>query len=192
MSVKYKILNLDKVLKKIEDLFDSDVRNDQLMNDIGEFTKLRIQAETRRGKDLTQGFNVKQPRLADSTIRIRQLIAQGKIKSGNKFYFKPDKTFFDPSTSNLTASGQMLESLKEKVTKKGEVIVEPTGSRDNFGNVDSSIKTNKALAIELANRRTENAPRGRTFLGLDEKGIKRIKKLILDEVRRFKRRRGFR
>lgn len=185
MKINVEVINLDKVLKEIEDLLNEDIRNSKLMQEIGDFAKLRIQAETRRGNDLTQGLNVKQPMLSAFTVKVRSFVAQGKIRPGSKYYFKPDGTFFHPSMSNLTASGQMLESLQSKVLKTGEVIVEPTGIRDDYGGVDSEIKTNKDLANDLASR-------GRTFLGLDEKGIKRIKKMILDEVRRFKRRRGFR
>lgn len=184
MAFKVKILNIDKVLNKIEELFDKDVRNKELMEEIGDFSVTRIQAETRLGNDLTKQTKSKQPRLADSTIRIRKLVEAGKIKPGNRFYFKPDGTFFQPTKSNLTATGQMLESLDGRVTRVGEVVVEPTGSRDGSLQVDSEFKTNKALARDLADR-------GRVFLGLDAKGVKRIKKLILDEVRRFKRRRGF-
>jgi hypothetical protein len=184
MGFKVKILNMDAVLKKIEDLLDNDVRNKELMTDIGDFSKLRIQAETRLGKDITGKSVGKQRDLLPPTIRIRRAVKEGKIKPGNKFYFKPDGTFFQPSKSNLTATGQMLESLDGRVTKKGEVVVEPTGTRDASLQFDSGFKTNKALAKDLADR-------GRVFIGMDVKGIKRIKKLILDEVRRFKRRRGF-
>lgn len=185
MSFKVRVLNLDKVLGKIEDLLMKDAINQSLTDDITNFVTTRVVAETRKGRDLSQDGK-SQPSLKGSTIAIRARNASGKTKTTSPTYFKPDKTFFRIDFSNLTATGQMLESIKGRFVKSTrEIIVEPTGNRDPSLQNNSEFKTNKALAKDLASR-------GRTFLGLDRVGIQRVRKLILEEIIKFKKRRGFR
>lgn len=185
-----KVMNLKKVLKQVEDFINEDIRkSSSLLEDIGDFAVKRIQAETRLGKNLNRSQNTtsarKQPDLSEATKNFRERLAAGKVKITHPWWFKPDRSFFKPTKSNLTATGQMLDSLEGKVTRsKGEVVVVPTGTRDSGLQNDNTIKTNVGVAKELASQ-------GRTFLGLDKLGMQRIRKLILDEVRRMKRKRGF-
>lgn len=178
-NFKVKILNINAVLSKVQKVFTEDIYDSKLLENIKDFTILRVQAETRKGKSLPDDSTQKP--LTQGTIRIREAVQKGKIKSDSDYYFKPDPTFFKPKKSNLTASGQMLDSLTGKITKSdGTIVVTPSGSRT--GN-NTDIKTNVALAKDLASR-------GRRFLGLDTTGVKRVRKLVLDEIRRFKRKRG--
>lgn len=185
MAFKVKILNLDSVLKRIENLFEKDAINEKLITDITELVTTRVVAQTRSGKDLSRDGKP-QPALSESTIRIRYRNFYGKTKPDAPTYFKPDKQFFRIDFSNLTATGQMLDSIKGRFVKSTkQIIVEPTGNRDPSLQNNSEFKTNKELAKDLANR-------GRTFLGLDRVGIQRVRKLILEEIIKFKKRRGFR
>lgn len=185
MAFKVKILNVDSVIKRIENLFEKDAINDGLIKDITEFVTTRVVAETRSGKDLSRNRKP-QPDLTDGTVSIRARNFYGKTKPENPTYFKPAKQFFRIDFSNLTATGQMLESIKGRFIKSTrDIIVEPTGNRDPSLQNNSEFKTNKALAKDLASR-------GRTFLGLDRVGIQRVRKLILEEIIKFKKRRGFR
>jgi hypothetical protein len=184
-----KVLNIKQVLKKIEDLLEKDVISKELLSDISDFSVQRVQAETRKGNDLTGSSDIasakKQPDLSQATKNFRRRLLKGTVRETHSWWFDPDPTFAKSDKSNLTATGQLLESLRGRITSsKGEVVVSPTGSRDSKRQNDNSIKTNVALAKDLASR-------GRTFLGLDKLGIKRIRKMILDEIRRFKKRRGF-
>lgn len=189
MAVKVRILNLKKVMDRLKSLFDEDLRNSELLTGISDFAVLRIQAETRKGNDLSRSESitgaVKQPPLSPAYERFRKNLADGKVSPDHPWWFDPDSTFMRPEKSNLTATGQMLDSLKGKVSKAdAEIIISPTGARDSNRQNDTAIKTNIALTKDLASR-------GRTYLGLDKLGVQRIRKMILDEVRRFKRRRGF-
>lgn len=77
--------------------------------------------------------------------------------------------------SNLTVTGQLLDSLTAKIDlKNSEIIIMVSGTR-SWG-VDKG-KTNQSVANKLARM-------GYEFLGMDERGIKRIKKIVLDEFRR--------
>jgi hypothetical protein len=182
LKFKVKILNIDSVLKKIENLVTNDLYDSSLLQDIQDFSILRIQAETRKGKSLP--YDANQQPLANSTVNIRTQISKGKIKPDNPDWFKPDPTFFKPKKSNLTSTGQMLESLKGSITKSdGTIVVKPTGSRDPSLSNSKEFTTNISLAKDLALR-------GRKFLGLDALSVKRIRKMVLDEIRRLKKKRN--
>ena len=103
----------------------------------------------------------------------------------------PPPSFFRSLVSQITQSGQLLDSLKADINQnRGTITVEPTGSRQEIKYVwtktgkpvkfltdDSPITDNKELASDLKRR-------GFTFLGMDKKGLKRIRRLVLDEIRR--------
>ena len=184
MSFKVKILNIDSVLKQIEELFVKDVLNKQTFEEIKDFSVLRIQAETRKGNDLTTGG--KQKALSEVTKSFRKDLVGAEINTEtDSWWFDPDPVFFKPSKSNLTATGQMLESLRGRVSNLyGTITISPTGTRNPKRQNNNEIKTNAELAKDLGYR-------GRKFLGLDDIGIRRIRKMILDKIRRFKKSRNF-
>lgn len=192
MGFKVKILNVDKVVERVNKLFDDDVlRDSQLTDQIGEFAVERVRAQTRSGKDLTAANGSGQLPLSNATVQIRQDIATGKITRNNPKtgkldprWFSPDPTFFKPKKSNLTATGQLLGSLVYEKKSNGVIIIKPSGQRSTELDNSTEFNTNEELAKSLASR-------GRTFLGLDDKGIQRVKRIILDQLRRFKARRGF-
>ncbi len=189
MSIKVKILNVNQILRKIERVMKDDLKGSGVFEDIKNFTVLRIQAETRKGNDLTGSSDLasakRQPSLSPAYKGFRKKLAQGKVSEDHPWWFEPDPTFMRPDKSNLTATGQLLDSLSGRVNKStNEIIVTPTGTRDQTKQAKGGFSTNVALAKDLAER-------GRTFLGLDALGVKRIKKFILDEIRRIKKQRGF-
>jgi hypothetical protein len=87
-------------------------------------------------------------------------------------------------------TGQLMESIVGRMRARlGQIEITVDGDREpteirsaktgkliQFNNQDE-ITTNKGLARKLADN-------GRTFLGLDEKGVQRIRKMALDEIRR--------
>lgn len=187
MAVKSKVevKNVSRVLKSVEKLFDEATKREEFLIKIRDFAVKRIQAETRKGKDLSQDGAL-QPDLSDFSVAIRGLVASGKWKMRPG----PGRPFFRADFSNLTLSGQMLSSLVGfmrarlgviEITVEGkrdpiEFVVAKTGKVVNFRNKDQ-ITTNKGLVRSLADR-------GRTFLGMDRKGVERIRRMVLDEIRR--------
>lgn len=183
-SINVKLKNLDKVLKNIQDVFDRDLVRQGMLEKIRDFAVLRIQAETRKGKDLSRDGKEQDP-LSDNTISIRRAVASGKRGPDKYGGFIPDKTFFRVTKSNLTSTGQLLDSLEGDVDRENiQITIGPSGSRDASLQYDNKIRTNIELAKDLAKR-------GRTFLGLDSTGVVRIKKMVLDEIRRIVVNRGF-
>jgi hypothetical protein len=186
---KVQIRNVKSVLKAIETAFTEGIRKSDLYDQIGRFSVERIQQETRKGRDLSkEGAPIKDT--SDATKNIKQLIEQGVIK------MNPAKPlFFRSGKSQVTQTGQLVDSLKADIEfRKGEITVAPEGSREPATYTwsksgkpvdflsDDQVQSNQALAKDLADR-------GFTFLGMDKKGIKRIRRLVLDEIRRLIRRR---
>jgi len=182
-----KIKNVKSVLAAVEALFKDGLRKSQVYADIGKFSVERIQAETRKGRDLSnEGSPIKDTE--DSTKGIKELIERGVIK------MNPSRPlFFRSKKSQITQTGQLLDSLAAEIkSRSGEVVIAPSGSREptkyvwsktgkpiDFLNQDQ-VQSNKGLASNLASR-------GFTFLGMDKKGIKRIRRIVLDEIRRIVR-----
>lgn len=160
---KVKINNLKTVFEGIKKIFKESIERKDKLDQIKEFVVKRIQAETRKGFDLSRD-GAPQPDLSDGYVRMRERFQEtGEIDL--------DRKFFRPEKSNLTLTGQLLSSLNGTVSEKNrtiEVFVE--GSRNDG-------TTNSKVAKDLADR-------GRTFLGLDEKGVTRIRKMVLDEIRK--------
>ncbi len=185
---KVEIKNVKSVLKAIEASFTDGLGKSDLYERIGRFSVERIQQETRKGRDLSnEGKPIQDT--ADSTKDIKALIERGVIKMN-----KPKPLFFRSGKSQITQTGQLLDSLKADVNKN-EIVISPEGERDkteyvwvksgkpvDFLNNDQ-VQSNKELAKDLAQR-------GFTFLGMDKTGIKRIRRLVLDEIRRLIRKRG--
>jgi phage gpG-like protein len=161
-----KFINLDVVLKNLREVFKDTPKNKQMLGEIGLFALDRIYRSTKSGKSLALNGQ-KNPSLSPGYINWR------------KTYDGPKGEFFSPTRSNLTLTGQLLNSLMLKILPdRGAVTVSPTGNRDD------GEMTNQDLAKKLKNE-------GRPFLGMDETGQQRIKKLVLDEIRRQKKRKGF-
>lgn len=84
--------------------------------------------------------------------------------------------FFSPNKSNLTLTGQLINSLKGRSNFRTQrITVKPTGSRSD------GLK-NEEVAGDVAKN-------GRPFLGLDEKGRQRIIQIVKRDLRRQIRRR---
>ena len=168
------IKNTKSVFNVIEKALSESVQ-DSLFNKIEKYSVTRIQQQTRLGKDLVnKGV---QPNLSKSYIKLRERVAAGKIGRVST------SKFFEPDRSNLTLSGQLLDSVFAKTNQGAKTVTigvsgvrKPTGLEKYFKN-SKSIKTNAELAKDLESR-------GRFFLGLDVMGVQQIRRFALEEIRR--------
>jgi hypothetical protein len=180
MAKKVKVKNLKEVFLGVQALYFDDTAKRQIfLNEQAKFLRDRIVAETRKGKDLSRK-GVSQPPLSQGYINWRRKLKDGKAP--NRENIKPHPIFFSPSFSNLTLTGQLLDSVQWFVNERRKFFeIRPTGVRRNPKN--SFIKN---LFFGLRNQTVANdlARRGRTFLGIDEKGLKRVRKAFIDEFRR--------
>lgn len=201
-KVQYRIKNLDSVFNAVRAIYSELTEQEEELDKIGKFARDRIVAETRKGNDLTND-GAKQPELSESYIAYRRRLTQRqnaktesalnenlsakKQKLAGSVTAKtpsPDSTFFKPAKSNLTLTGQLLNSIEYEVkADEKKIVIQPKGSRDDG-------KTNKEVAEELATRKTTMAPNGRKFLGLDKRGFQRIRNLVVEAIRRVALKKG--
>jgi len=131
---------LDRIFKQINDEVDNLGRSRRL-RELGSFAAELIRKRTRKGFGVARpgGNRRKLKRLARSTIEYRTR------------YKKLLSSKTSPRKSNLTFTGQLLDSIKLKVTK-GRVTIGPRGRRrDIFGR--SSRTTNEQVAVFVSKDR---------------------------------------
>lgn len=115
--------------------------------------------------------------LASSTIANRRAMAKYNQTSPR---FSPDK-------SNLTFSGQLLDSIKHRIViSKSIIIIEPTGTRRAYRKKSGkpakrSVKTNK----ELAKIHSKGGKKSKKGGRLPKREVLKISKKKLKEVNQF-------
>jgi hypothetical protein len=127
------------------------------LSEMADFWKDRIYAVTKTGKSIIDGSSLK--KLSPSYVDFRR-----KYKGAKGELFGPNK-------SNLTLTGQMLESLHGTANFRTQSV-----SVNLIGTRDDGLKNSK-----LAEYVEEQ---GRPFLGLDQKGKERLKQFALRDIRR--------
>lgn len=149
-----KPLNLTKKVNEIVNR----VLDKNLLNEIGSFAAGRIQNRTRLGKGVSEqgGKLEKLKPLSDGYKKQRRK---------NKSKLSPDAK---PAKSNLTFSGQMLESIDYKIEEPDTIVI-------RFDNNKARRK-----AIEVTDK-------GRPFFNLADSEINAIKKLIRDKIKKVTR-----
>ena len=163
-----RIKNIDKVIALLRETFRSASESKKMLDNIGDFVVTRNKFFARTGKSLSNNkAPIKLPELQDTSKAQRARIAK-------KFPEFISGKFFKAERSNVTLSGQLLNSLNFKIKKKS-VVLFFKGKRKVISPND--LKSNDAVYDNLVDL-------GFDFLGLDEKGQKRVSKLVLDEFRR--------
>jgi hypothetical protein len=185
---KVEIKGLDKLQKNIMKLLKNDLATKKTLDDIGASVVARVQSMARSGFTLFSGKKTKLKKLSKSYVAMRQGAVKFRtMPSGHVVGFQEpdpalkdvDPEFFNPSLSQLTFTGQMLRALGFK-SEKYKVSVEiKDGIRwpVQTGGKAQKTLTNKEVADFVAKQ-------GRPFLGLDKQGVARVKKILLDSIRK--------
>jgi len=151
--VKLKVdVNSKKLEKDLQDAFKK-AQSKENMSAFGDYVAERIMVRTRLGRGVAQEGGASQPLkpLSDSYKKQRQgKIAFFTTKEGVVVPYVPDQKpklseFTRPTKSNLTFTGQMLESIKTLSAKVGEVVVGLSGNRkDGLTNLEVGQYVSKA------------------------------------------------
>lgn len=175
-----KVKNIDKVTANIKKVFNDVKREKTLLNDIGKFVTEKIVSEARKGNSLEGDVKHKLPELKQTSKNIRKAIAKHAPELVDPQFFKANK-------SNITLTGQLLRSIKY-VINRSSVFIVIGGKRTKA--IQSSSKKSRTRSSKKQEASTNDdvykdlVSRGFGFIGLDEKGQKRVKKLVIDEFRR--------
>jgi len=174
VSIELKIKTLNDLKISIKSIFAKTTNTLPVYGDIAETTIRLIKGFTRLGKHSVDGESYKSlPELADSTKKQRK----------QKAKYNKTAELFKPDKSNLTFSGQLLESLKLlKVNILARSVdIGPEGTRTPYRNKNGTLvqktPTNEKLAQYVAKQ-------GRPFLMLDKKGKTQLKNVVLKHLKR--------
>lgn len=131
---------LDNIIKRLQRVVKETVDR-KAMDRVGKFTTDIIVKRTRLGYGVTD-FNSGKQKLAPlkaSTIERRKM-------------FEGLNSLTKPKKSNLTMTGNMLASMRHRVTGPGKIKIQPTGTR-------SDGKTNLQVAQYAHDGSANRAPR---------------------------------
>lgn len=166
---KVKIKGIEEATKAAKEVFKDTKTSTKVLVDVGKLVQKRIVATARTGYSLEDNQRKKFRSLKESTVESREALEKTYPERIDREFFKPDR-------ANVTLTGQLLEAFKFKIDKaKGLVFFFFKDERKKITPDDSS--SNNEVYDNLQSL-------GYGFTGLDEKGQKRVKKIVLDEFRR--------
>lgn len=155
----------DDFLKKYKRAYEK-MAEPASMIAIGEFAASKIRLRTRLG------FGVKKPNGSPSPLAP---LEDSTKKSRRKKDLSGDTK---PGFSNLTETGQLLDSIKVVAVKKGEVEVGPEGSRDDG-------ESNQNIGIWQTKGDSKRNRKPRPFNNLSKAESRAVKNFIAKIVARF-------
>lgn len=180
MSLKFEVN--DDSLKRLEantrEAFEKVIRNKELLGDIGETIITDIKFQTRRGNSIPNKSKLKP--LSSEWVDRRRGISEAQTTG----------QAFSTRRSNLTMSGQLLESLAHKIVGAGKLVIEATGTRIPYfyttikKGIRQRKKKHEPTNEELAGYVAEQ---GRPFLGIRDAIRDRIKRQVVAFIRRSSR-----
>lgn len=211
ISVKLNEKSLKDVEDLIKKAFDKVISNKKLLNEIGDDVVKDIQFKTRAGKSIPNNEEPFKPlstarhpflyaiygrldfqkaktkKAQNKLINLRgQQAAEGYNYIDIRRYISkatPTHQAFREARSNLTLSGQLLNSLKAKFPKKGSILIEPTGIRSKY-----KIKTAKGVKsigkLTTNKQISEYVSKKRPYLGVRPIMKERIRRTVIGYIRR--------
>lgn len=163
-NVKYDPYKHSKQFKK---KFEKFLESDKWKDEAAELAITKIKGETRLQRFI--GTGNKQPSLSPQWIKRKKELAKTNTRG----------TSYGPSKSNLTLTGQLLNSLK-RVKSRYSVIIRAIGDRQPYRTKNGrsgQAPTNSQLAKWLAEK-------GRLFIGYNDKLKVQIVKKVKEHIRR--------
>jgi hypothetical protein len=104
------------IIKDVELILSSK----EMMNEVGEFVAERVRYQARVSKPLNAQSSL--PKLKTSSISSRKYIAK---------HNQTHQTF-EPSRSNLTITGQLLDSITHKIIGVGQILIDVAGKHRGY------------------------------------------------------------
>ena len=163
-------VDLSKLTKKLSEI-QKGFNNRALLEPVSKIAISDMQREARstRGFD-KEGNREKLPSISDEWVERRKKLSKVNTTTG----------VYSPKRSNLSFTGQLLDSLKAKFSGS-KITISPTGTRTPYKNLkggQSRSVENKIVAEGLQKR-------GFRFLGVDKKTKKKIKAEMIRFIRRL-------
>lgn len=146
------------------------------LRELGDKVTTTIYKRTKSGKGADNGKQTSLAPLSKRYVERRQGIVRFSTKEGRfvEFRVKPPKLgkFGAVGRSNLTLTGQLLDSIDYKITKNGVTIFIPASRRK-----DSEL-TNAELAKFVSEQ-------GRSFFELSTDEVGSIQRMVINKLRQL-------
>lgn len=162
IKAQKKMNDVERAIKQASD----DIRTPEKMKGFGKFAAEMIKLRTRLGSGVARdgAEKSKLKPLAESTKDQRGYMQdRGELNKRT-----------NPGKSNLTRTGQLLDSISAKSASRSKVTIGPSGARTGDGK--------RKLTNEEVGRYVEKG--GRPFNNLSKTEIKRTKDLIAKEMKK--------
>ena len=173
--------NVDKVIDKLYKRLKDVTKDKKLLQEIGEFSVDRIQRTTRSGKDV-DGRPLAP--LASSTIGQRKYLEE----------FNNTHENYRNRRANLTFTGELSDALRFRISGNkinfsfiGTHKKYKTGKTRKRKGSKSKRITNAELAEVMQDGDSSKNRPARPFIGLNEKSIERIKRMVSKAFRNLRR-----
>lgn len=138
MAISFKIKDQNvfaKLESSIKDKMEKVLASEQLLDEVGNFVTDRIRYQARISKPINSQNSF--PNLKPSTIANREYLSQ----------FNNTHETYDAGRSNLTFTGQLLDSIKHRIKSAGVIVLEFTGNHRGYktgsGKLTKSLPNSK-------------------------------------------------
>lgn len=171
MSFTFKIneKSLQNVEKNVREAFDKVIRSNAMMNEIGAVVTNDVKEQTRKGKSIPNGSKLKA--LSSKWIDRRKELAKSN---------DTDEAY-QAEKSNLTFTGQLLNSIRFIIPGPGKIKIFFDGMHDPYKNKDGENIGGRVSNQLIADGQTE---RGRPFVGVRPVIERRIGRIIRTYLKR--------
>lgn len=167
-----------KALKSTESdvkkAFEKVIRNQTMLREMGNVVVQDVKFQTKRGNSIP--LNGKLKPLSESWKQQRAKVAQDN----------PTSEVYSKNRSNLSLTGQLLESINFTIQSAGRILFGFKGQHQGYAykKKDGTTSRGKNIANEtLAKYVSEDRP----FLGIRDKIKDRLKNILLGYIRRSSR-----
>lgn len=172
MAFTFKInsKSVEKLDKSIRDAFDKVLSSKPMLDEIGNSITSDIVDQTRnKAKSIPDASRLSP--LSKEWIERRKKLSD---------YNETDSTF-SPTKSNLTFTGQLLNSLKHRILGKGKIEAYFDGMHEPYKNKDGEPIGDEISNEDLA---TFVKEKGRPFVGIRDLTARKINRIVRTYVRR--------
>lgn len=173
--VKFEFTGLDSLASDIKATFNLILQDQKVIAEVAQMIIKDIQYQTRRGVSAIDGSKFKP--LSMSWIKMRKRIVS------------PTHPTFNPTRSNLTISGQLLESIKYESKGQGRIRFYFDGDHEPYK--ITGVKGNKkgqslTIGKKMPNEKLAGyvEAQGRPFFGVRKSLEPRISKILVAAIRR--------
>lgn len=174
---KLKTSSVTALSKDVKQLFESVIQNQRMLNEIGESVVSDIKETTqKKGKSIP--FGLQDFRLLKESWILRKT----KLAETNH-----TDEFYEEGKSNLTFTGQLMNSIVHKIISKGTLLFSFDGTHEGYKS--STGRSSKSIPNEKLAEYVAQA--GRPFFGIRPAMRLRVNRIVKTYMKRAIQVRGF-